>query len=455
VIELINKNSHVHLIGIGGVSMSGIAKILSQRGYKVSGSDLKESKYINFLADYPIDIYIGHDKNNIKGADLIVKTSAIPDDNPEIIAAEKNNIKIVKRAEMLAYLMKDKKTIAVAGTHGKTTTTAMLSAIMKRAGTDPAVMVGGLLKEIGGNISDGSGRYFITEADESDGSFLYFDPHILLLTNLELDHPDFYKDLNEFKSIFKRFANKNDKKAVVLYNRDDNNLDNLFRKRDKNKTFSLNKKSDFLVKNIKFKKGTSNFELHYNNTLLKIELNLPGEYNIYNAAAAASTALTLGIDKDEIKKALKDFSGVGRRFELKGKLLNGSVDIVDDYAHHPTEIKALLKAVKNMDYKKITAVFQPHRYSRTERFFEEFAESFKDADIVYLTDVFSASESCIKNISIRKLEKEIILRSKTKCKYMADFDKITQNLKAELTPGEIIITIGAGDVNTICEKMLK
>lgn len=435
--------------------MSGIAKVLSQRGYKVSGSDLNESKYINFLEDYPIDIYIGHDKNNINGADLIVKTSAIPDDNPEITAAKKNNIKIVKRAEMLAYLMKDKKTIAVAGTHGKTTTTAMLSAIMKKADTDPAVMVGGLLKEIGGNISDGSGRYFITEADESDGSFLYFDPHILLLTNLELDHPDFYKDLNEFKSIFKRFANKNDKKAMVLYNRDDNNLVDVFRKRDNTKTFSLDKKSDFLVKNINFKNGMSSFDLHYNSTLLKLELNLPGEYNIYNAAAASAAALTLGVDDTKIKKALKEFSGVGRRFELKGKLLDGTVDIVDDYAHHPTEIKSLLKAVKNMGYKKITAVFQPHRYSRTERFFEEFAESFKDADIVYLTDIFSASETSIKNISIRALEKEIISRSKTECKYFADFDKITQELKNNLIPGEIIITIGAGDVNTVCEKMLK
>jgi UDP-N-acetylmuramate--alanine ligase len=455
VIKLLKKNSHIHLIGIGGVSMSGIAKILSQRGYKVSGSDLEKSKYIQLLADYPIDIYIGHDKNNIKGADIIVKTSAIPDNNPEIAAAEEKNIKIIKRAEMLAYLMKDKKTIAVAGTHGKTTTTAMLAAIMKKANTDPAVMVGGFLKEIGGNISDGSGEYFITEADESDGSFLYFDPDILLLTNLELDHPDFYKDLNEFKAIFKRFANKNDKKALVLYNKDDYNLVDILKKRAKSKTFSLNSKSDFSVNNINYRNGLSTFDLNYDNTSIKLELDFPGEYNIYNAAAAASTAINLGVEKNKIKEALKDFSGVGRRFELRGKLLDGKVDIVDDYAHHPTEIKSLLKAVKNMGYKKITAVFQPHRYSRTERFFEEFAESFKDADFVYLTDIYSASENYTGNISIRELEKKIRTNSGTECRYLADFDIITKELKSGLSSGEIIITIGAGDVNSICEKMLK
>ena len=457
--RLLNKNSHVHLVGIGGVSMSGIAKVLAQRGYKVSGSDLNESKYIGLLSDYPIEIYIGHNKSNIKGADLIVKTSAVPDDNPEITAAKKADIPILKRAEMLAYLMKDKITVAVAGTHGKTTTTAMLAAVLEKAKKEPAVMVGGYLEEISGNIADGRGDYFITEADESDGSFFYFDPSILLLTNLELDHPDYYKDLENFKSVFKRFADKNDKKALVLYNSNDKNLIEILRNRHRTLSFSAaedSKKSNYSARNIEYINKGSRFEFYEGEKLLmKLELSVPGEYNIYNALAAAAAASVMEIDKEDIKKALKGFSGVGRRFEVKGQLLDGKVDIVDDYAHHPTEIKSLLKAVKNMNYKKITAVFQPHRYSRTKRFFDEFAESFADADFVYLTDIFSASENIKEPISMKEFEEQINNKSAVKCRHISDFDKITEEIRADLTAGELVITIGAGDVNLVCDKLLK
>lgn len=451
---MLKENSHIHLIGIGGVSMSGIAEILYQRGYKVSGSDLNNSKYLDLLSKRDIDIYLNHKKENIKGADLIVKTSAIPEDNPEITAAKQKDIKIIERAEMLAYLMRNKKTIAVAGTHGKTTTTAILAAIMTAAGKDPAIMVGGYLEDIKGNISDGEGEYFITEADESDGSFLYFDPYLLLLSNLELDHPDYYKDLAEFKAIFKRFADKNDKKALILYNGDDENLTNLFKNRKKARTFSL-RNGDYQVKNIQYHKNKSSFDFYKEDDfLLKINLTLPGEYNIYNAAAAAAAALELGVEEKFIQKALANFKGVGRRFELKGKINAGTVDVVDDYAHHPTEIKALLKSVKQMGYSKVTAVFQPHRFSRTKKFLNEFSFSFKDADFVYLTDIFSASEQKKENISLQKFREQIEKNSKTEVKYLADFDEIAAQIKENLQAGEIIITIGAGDVNEICDKVI-
>lgn len=455
MIILLDKNYHVHLIGIGGVSMSGIAEILAERGYKVSGSDLNESKYMDLLRNYDIKLSIGHHQDNISDADLIVKTSAIPANNPELLEAKKRGLKIVKRAEMLSYLMKDKKTIAVAGTHGKTTVTAMLAAIFKKADRDPAVMVGGYLKELNGNMADGKGEYFITEADESDGSFLYFDPYLLLINNLELDHPDFYQDLNEFKNIFKRFANKNDKQAILLYNKDDVNLISLFQSRDKQSSFSL-KKGEYTAQNLKYNNFNSRFDFyHFDKLITRIELSVPGEYNIYNALGAAAAAYKLGVEIEAIKKALKNFTGVGRRFELKGKLLEGRVDVVDDYAHHPTEIKELLKTVKNMDYKKIKVVFQPHRYSRTNKFFKEFSSSFKNADQVYLTDIFSASEKEKFNISLPDFAEKISKNSSVFCRYISDFNEIVQELKANLEVGEIIITVGAGDVTEISDLLLK
>ena len=452
---MLNKNSQIHLIGIGGVSMSGIAEILAERGFKVSGSDLKESKYFDLLRNYNISLYLGHAASNIEGADLIVKTSAIPDNNPELEAARTKGIKIVKRAEMLSYLMRDKKTVAVAGTHGKTTVTAMLAAIFKKAKKDPAVMVGGFLKELKGNIADGKGEYFITEADESDGSFLYFNPHLLVLNNLELDHPDFYQNLDDFKNIFERFANKNDKEAILLYNKDDKNLNYLFQNRNKSSSFSL-KKAEFTAKNIKYNKFESSFDFFYAEEFIgQIELSVPGEYNLYNALAAAAAAFKLNIKFEAVKAALKEFSGVGRRFDFKGKILNYKVDLVDDYAHHPTEIKELLKTVKNMDYNKIRVVFQPHRYSRTQKFLEEFSFSFVNADQVYLTDIFSASEKNNYNISLTEFAQKIAKNSEVDCIYQSNFNEIAAKLLSEAESGDIILTVGAGDITDLSEKLLK
>jgi UDP-N-acetylmuramate--alanine ligase len=455
VINLLNKNSHIHLIGIGGVSMSGIAEILAERGYKVSGSDLNESKYLDLLKKYKINLFIGHAAENIKGADLIVKTSAIPEDNPEIKAAQKNGIKIVKRAEILSYLMRNKKTIAVAGTHGKTTVTAMLAAIFKEAKEDPAVMVGGFLKELNGNMADGDGQYFITEADESDGSFLYFNPDLLLLNNLELDHPDFYSNLDEFKKIFKRFADKNDKQAILLYNKDDKNLYSLFKNRKKSSQFSL-KEAEFKADNIVYDNFQSTFDFYQAGELItSIELSVPGEYNLYNALAAASAARKLKIDIEPIKAALKKFSGVGRRFDFKGKILNNAVDVVDDYAHHPTEIKELLKTVKNMNYNNIRVIFQPHRYSRTHKFYQEFSLAFADADQVYLTDIFSASEKNKYKISMVEFAEKIANNSAVECSYLADFNQISEKLIAEAESGDIILTVGAGNITDLSDLIIK
>lgn len=451
---MLKKDYHVHLIGIGGVSMSGIAEILAERGYKVSGSDLNQSKYLDLLKKYDIKIFIGHREENIEGADLIVKSSAVPDDNPELQAARAKGLEILKRAEMLAYLMRNKKTVAVAGTHGKTTVTAMLAAVLKKAGKDPAVMVGGFLEELNGNIADGQGEYFITEADESDGSFLYFDPYLLLLNNLELDHPDFYHNLKEFKDIFKRFANKNDKEAILLYNEDDKNLNSLFSEREKSLSFSL-KDGDFRALNINYDKFNSSFEFYKKEKFIgKIKLKVPGRYNVYNALEAAAAAYKLGVGVENIKKALIEFSGVGRRFDFKGKILDNNIDVVEDYAHHPTEIKEVLKTVRNMDYKKIKVVFQPHRYSRTKKFLNEFSFSFKNADEVILTDIFSASEKNTYNISLTEFAAKISSNSGVKCHYLSDFKEIALKLREEAEAGEIILILGAGDITELSPLLL-
>ena len=449
---MLKKGDHIHLIGIGGVSMSGIAQILFNRGYKVSGSDLKKSKYLKGLNKKNVNIIIGHKKENIIGADYVVYSSAVPEDNVEIRAAKGLNIPILKRAEMLAKLMREKKTIAVAGTHGKTTTTAMLAAIFKKADKDPAVMVGGYLPEIGGNVSDGKGEFFITEADESDGSFLYFDPYTSVFTNLELDHADFYKDIDEIKSVFKQFSDKVDNKGFIIYNKDDTNLAELF-KQDKFK-FSL-KDGDYTAANIKYCTVKSSFEFHSNNQYIgDIHLKVPGEYNIYNALAAASCAFQLDIDFDIISTALKNFKGAGRRFEFKGKLLDNKVDVVDDYAHHPTEIKALLKAVKNIGYKEVIAVFQPHRYSRTKKLFNEFSSAFDDADILYLTDIYSAGEKNNFNISSKDLQKAVEKNSDVDVRYFSSFSQVKENILTNLKEGQLILTVGAGNIYKLGEDLL-
>ncbi|MGM0602488.1 MAG: UDP-N-acetylmuramate--L-alanine ligase [Bacillota bacterium] len=449
---MLKKGDHIHLIGIGGVSMSGIAQILFNRGYKVSGSDLKKSRYLSSLDNKDINIIIGHKKENVIGADYLVYSSAVPADNPEIKAAKELNIPILKRAEMLSVLMKNKKTIAVAGTHGKTTTTAMLAAIFKKAEKDPSVMIGGYLPEIDGNVYDGKGEFFITEADESDGSFLFFDPYTAVFTNLELDHADFYKDIDEIKTVFKKFSDKIDETGNIIYNKDDKNLSQIYEENELN--FGLNN-GYFSASNIKFNKNKSSFEFYaYNKYIGEINLKVPGEYNVYNALAAASCSFQLGISFDIIYSALKKFQGAGRRFELKGKLLDNKVDIVDDYAHHPTEIKALLKAAQNIGYKEVIAVFQPHRFSRTKKLFNEFSFSFSNTDILYLTDIYSAGEKNTFNINSHDLKKAVEKNSKIAVKYFSSFTEIKSDILNNLKEGQLILTIGAGNIYELGEELL-
>lgn len=451
-----NKPINIHFIGIGGISMSGLAEILITKGFKVSGSDNKESELTKTLSDEGATIYIGQRADNIKDdIDLVVYTAAIRKDNPEYMEVVSRNIPMLTRAELLGQLMRNYDLpIAVSGTHGKTTTTSMLSMILMDAELDPTISVGGILKEIGGNIRIGDSGYFITEACEYTNSFLSFFPKAACILNIEADHLDFFKDLDDIYSSFRRFAQLLPEDGTLVINHDITNLgkitDGL---KCKVITFSLSDKSaDYYAESITYDElGRASFTacgLEGNN---KYELSVPGEHNIANALASIALCENLKIPYNSIKNGLKSFGGTDRRFELKGKL--GGVTIVDDYAHHPTEIEATLKAARNYPSERVVCVFQPHTYSRTKAFFHEFADALCHADLVVLADIYAAREKDTLGVSSEDLMEEI--RDKgTECYYFPSFDEIETFLLQNCIHGDLLITMGAGDIVKVGENLL-
>lgn len=449
-----DTNKKIHFIGIGGVSMSGLAHILLNKGYKVSGSDRNESSLTLNLKENGAEIYIGHSAQNIQDVDLVVYTAAIPKDNPELIRAKELNIPIYDRAEFLGHIMQGHKyNVAISGTHGKTTTTSMISHITLNAKLNPTILVGGNLDIINGNVRVGNSEYFITEACEYKASFLKFYPYIGVILNIEADHLDFYKDIDEIEDTFTKFAHLIPKEGSLVVNADDPRALNVSKKVDCNViTFGI-KKGCVKAKNIVYNtKGCPTFDVYYNEkSLFKISLNVPGEYNILNALASISAALSLKIDKDSILHGLSTFSGTHRRFEIKGKL-NG-VTVIDDYAHHPTEIKATLNAAKNFPHKRIFCVFQPHTYSRTISLFDEFSTSFYNADTLVLADIYAAREKDTGIVSSDKLGDKV-RDNGVDCKNFHSFEDITSYLKKELKEGDLLITVGAGDIYKVGEMFL-
>ncbi|MGM0436873.1 MAG: UDP-N-acetylmuramate--L-alanine ligase [Bacillota bacterium] len=452
---------HIHLIGIGGISMSGIAKLLLINDYKVSGSDIKYSKVIERLKKNGAKISIGHDSNNIKRwgkPDSVVISSAIGNDNPELKMAKKFGINILKRAEMIAKLMNDKKTIAVSGTHGKTTTTGLIASLLQNnKNFDPTIMLGGNLDILDGNIHVGKGEYFITEADESDGSLLYFDPYLTVVTNIELEHLDYYTNEKKLLDTFNKFILKTDKRGKAIVCAEDKTINKLV---DLNNNDILTygfKNGKIQAKNIKSLPFGSLFDVEFNNKKIgEINLQIPGSYNILNSLAAISVGLYLGMSFTAIKKGIEKFSGVKRRFEKKG--LIDDVLVIDDYAHHPTEIKETLKAATNTGFNRVIAVFQPHRYSRTKYLFEEFCNSFSNADRLIITDIYSANEK-VEN------EEDKLLAEKMadKCSRIYDYEvsyieklkEIPDFLNSIIKSRDIVITIGAGDIYKSGEKLIE
>ena len=438
--------------------MSGIAKVLLNQGNKVTGSDLKNNHLLCNLKKLGAEIHIGHKEENIDNPDLVVISNAIPEDNVELHKARQKGIPILQRAEMIAELMKDKYGVAISGTHGKTTTTAMVSLVFEHGKLDPTIMVGGEIDNIDGNVKTGNGDYLITEADESDGSLLYFDPLLSIVTNIELDHLDYYDSENKLIDTFVRFINKppSSGKAIVCAEDEiinkiikDNKIENVI-------TYGFNK-GDLQAKEIELLPFGSYFSISYNgHDLGEVNLQIPGRYNILNALAAVAAGMYAGLSFTNIKSALEKFNGVHRRFEKKG--LIGEILVVDDYAHHPTEIKETLAAARNTGYNRIIVAFQPHRYSRTKHLFDQFSRSFNEIDHLIISDIYSADENIQKLEDKQRAEKlanTIARKRDFNVDYIDDIRDIPPYLEEIIQPRDLVITIGAGDIYKAGEQLIE
>jgi UDP-N-acetylmuramate--alanine ligase len=447
----------IHFIGIGGISMSGLAQILLKEGFQISGSDSKSSDLTDRLRAKGAKIYIGQNASNIEEKpQLVVYTAAIREDNPEFAAVKQAGIPMLSRAELLGQIMANyQHSIAVAGTHGKTTTTSMLSQILLCAMKDPTISVGGILDSIGGNIRVGNSDVFITEACEYTNSFLNFYPMYSIITSVEAEHLDFFKDIDDIRNSFHRFASNTAKNGSVIINGEIENFSDITAGLDCNViTYGLCNSCEYYATNIEFNdKACATFTvMHRDEALSTISLSVPGIHNVANALASIALCLDLGICMGDIIKGLLAFGGTHRRFEYKG-VWNG-ITIIDDYAHHPTEVAATLTAAKNYPHGRIICVFQPHTYSRTNAFLDDFAEVLSMADIVVLADIYAAREKNTIGISSTAILDKLV---KTGCDahYFPSFSEIENFLKENCINNDLLITMGAGDIYQVGESLLK
>lgn len=442
-------------MGIGGEGMSGIAEVLVNLGYKISGSDLRETETTKRLAQQEATIFKGHQAEYVTGADVVVISSAIKLDNIEVEEAKRQQIPVIPRAEMLAELMRMKYGIAVAGSHGKTTTTSMIAQVLERGGLDPTIILGGKLKAIGANAKLGEGDFIVAEADESDRSFLYLFPYMAVITNLDQEHLDQYHNIEEIKRTFIDFARKVPFYSSVILCLDDPNTQSLIPFIGRRIiTYGLSAQADLYAQNIEFREFTSSSIIFFQQKKIgKLRLNLPGKYNIYNALAAIAVGLDLNLKPAVIFKALENYPGISRRFELKAEI-NGTL-IIDDYAHHPSEIKATLEAAKRGWAKRVVVVFQPHRYSRLSLLMNEFATSFNQADVLIVTEVFPAGELPIAGVTGQKLFEEIENYGHKNVHYQKHLKEIPSLIEKIVKPGDLIITMGAGSIYRVIPEIIK
>jgi len=452
---------HVYFIGIGGISMSGLAQILIQEGFKISGSDSRESAMTRALESQQVKINYGQRAENITSADkidVVVFTAAVHPDNPEFAAAKEAGIPMLTRAELLGQIMKQYDLpVAISGTHGKTTTTSMVSKILLEADTDPTLSIGGIFKDIGGNIRVGKSQYFVTEACEYTNSFLSFFPKISVISNIDADHLDFFKDLDDIRHSFRKFAELLPADGTLVISGDINNVDEITHDLPCTiVTYGSSDRFDYYPTDIVYDDhGNPSFTAHLPmGKELKIKLAVPGIHNVYNALAAIAVSTVLNIEDEHITTGLSLFGGTSRRFEYKGEI--SGVTIIDDYAHHPTEIRATLTAAQNYPHEKIWCVFQPHTYTRTKALLDEFAQALSIADHVVLADIYAAREKDDLGISSRTLADKIVSLGH-ECNYFpttTNFNEIEKFLLQNCTKGDLLITMGAGDVVKIGDELL-
>ncbi len=447
------KIQKIHFVGIGGIGMSGIAEVLINLGYQVSGSDLKESEITRRLHKLGGAISYGHRSENLAEVDVVVTSTAVKQDNPEVEEAHRRKIPVIPRAEMLAELMRMKYGIAIAGTHGKTTTTSMVATVLSHGDIDPTVVIGGRLDSIGSNAKLGQGEFLVAEADESDGSFLKLSPTIAVVTNVDEDHLDYYEDLDEIRATFIDFINKVPFYGLVVLCLDDQNLQGMIPQVKKRLvTYGLTSQADFQASEIVHEGDRTRFMVQYRGEELgRLSIRMPGRHNVLNALAAVAVGMELDMPFKSIAEGFQDFGGVGRRFEIKGE--PEGIMIVDDYGHHPVEIKATLAAACSGWNRRVVAVFQPHRYSRTEALFDDFTTAFYQADHIAVMDIYAAGEQPIAEVTAEKLANGISGHGHKSCCYTGDIEATVEHLQAVLQPGDIMITLGAGNVWQVGEEL--
>ena len=444
---MFRKVNNVHFVGIGGIGMSGIAELLLNLGFKVSGSDLNESDIIQNLKNKGAKVFKGHDEKNINNSEVIVYSSAVSDDNPELKIALQNNIPIIKRAEMLGELIALKQTsIGVAGTHGKTSTSSMIGSLLTYSKLDPTLVVGGLVKNLDTNSILGKGDLIVVEADEYDKSFLQLKPTFAIITNIEEEHMDCYNDLDDLYNSFTQFANAVPFYGAVVACIDSPGVQTILPKVKRPIiTYGLSSQADIRAENLEFHEMTTTYNIiKYNQNIGKIILNAPGKHNVLNSLAAATMGLEMGLNIENIIDGINSYGGVRRRFEIKG--ISKNIMVVDDYAHHPTEVSATLEAARNGWDRRIIAVFQPHLYSRTKSFYKEFARAFLDSDILIITDIYPAREIPIEGINGKIVYNEALSIGHKNAHFIPNLENLQNLLDKLVQSNDMIITIGAGTI---------
>ena len=455
------KIQRIHFVGIGGIGMSGIAEVLLNLGYKVSGSDVKASPVTQRLASLGAVIYEGHEEQNAADAEVVVVSSAISPANPEVLQARRQHIPVIRRAEMLAELMRLKYGIAIAGMHGKTTTTSMVAAVLAAGGLDPTVVVGGRVDAMGSNARLGNSQYLVAEADESDRSFLNLSPILSVVTNIDREHMDCYRNMRDVKRTFVQFMDLVPFYGIVVVCNDDPVLRGLLPEvQRRTVTYGTRRGSDLRITAVNSEKMASEttplnrFEVRFEDRELgEFTLHVPGLHNVLNATAAIAVGLGLDVPVEHIRSGLDHFRGVDRRFQLKGKA--AGVTVIDDYGHHPTEIKATLSAARQCGFRKVHVIFQPHRYSRTQALMEEFATAFGDAETIWVLDVYPASEAPIEGVTGEVLAERIRQQSGKDAKYQGSFSEAAHAAVAAAEEGDMILTLGAGNVSQLGASILE
>ena len=451
------KTKHIHFVGIGGISMSGIAELLLNLGYRVSGSDIKDSAASARVKRLGGTVYTGHSAENIEEADVVVYSSAVSPDNPEIVAANENYIPVIPRAEMLAELMRLKYGVAIAGAHGKTTTTSMVASIVTAADLDPTVLIGGRLDIWGGsNAKLGQGEILVAESDESDGSFMALSPTIAVVTNIDREHMDHYGDMDRIRDTFVNFINKIPFYGTAILCLDNEEIQNIMpRLKKRYITYGLTSQADLRAKDIIKKTLSSDFEIIYRGENLgRVTVGMPGNHSVLNALAAVGVGLELNIDLRDIKKGLADLGGLARRFQKKGE--KNGILVFDDYGHHPTEIMATLETAREAwPEDRLIVVFQPHRYSRTRELYDRFVISFNHSDVLIIAPLYPAGEKAIEGVDSEWLYKGIKEHGHREVYLAEDLDHAVTLLKEMARPGDRVMTLGAGDVYRVGEGLLE